>query len=1751
MPQQTNLNVAPYFDDFDANNDYYKVLFKPGYPVQARELTTLQSILQNQIEQFGTHIFKEGSVVIPGSIHYKNDLNAVILQNTFQGSSVEIFLPSLVGTKIKGEISGVTAVIQSYISIFSGIVDNTTLYVKYLGSDTANNSSELFLDGENLLVDGIVLPSIDRSENLSGTPQIGNIFATTVSQNCTSIGSAVLLESGIYFLRGNFVRVNSDTLYLDPYSNNPTCKVGFRIFEQLINSDQDESLSDNSQGFNNYAAPGADRLRISTFLDKIDIDSQDTLNFIELFEIRGGNLISTKTNSNYNILEQEFARRTFDESGNYYVKSPTISVKESLNDNKGNGGVFSEKSLTYNNNEPSKDLGTYVISPIKAYISGFEIETISSTFLDFNKTRETKTLENQSINYFTGPTFTLNRVYGSPIIGIGNTYTLSLRDSRVGIEQTLPAGEEIGLARVYDFALESGSYNISNQNLNEWDISLYDIQTYTTINLNEPITLNVPTHIKGRRSGATGYLRYDVSNSSELVIYNISGKFSLGERIIIDGIQNTRVTTNIKSSDIRDVKSLYGLVGTSYTFSADVVQNTYFNVGEVFITAESSGISTVTSPNIFFSDVATPGNLISFTGESFPAKTFAKVETVSDNTLTISGITTVIGICDGKLPISDINVRDFAFLATKLQSSSSNTLYTELPKLNVAKVDLSKSNLIIRKQFDVIILNNLTNFVVSNLDETFLPFDEERYVLVGEDGITESLSSDKFIFSNGSKTLQINGLIGNGNAKLIATLRKINVKSKLKIKNRIKSIIVDKSIYSSSGIGASTTNDGLLFGNYPYGTRVQDEEICLLNPDVTKIYGVFESNTTNNPQIPSIIINNLDGPTNKTGDLLIGEEVIGEKSQSIGILVEKNNDLKFSFVYLNSNRFIEGEKLRFKDSGINGIVSSVGSGDKNITSMFTLDSNQRDTIYDVSKIVRNSISKQPTKKLKIIYEYASFSSEDTGDIITSNSYDQFDYCEIGSIDQIKNTDLIDIRPRISPSLIGEGARSPFEFLSRNFNSLENTSQNILASDESILIDYSFYLPRIDKISISKDGIFQLSQGVSSEIPQEPLVSDDSLNIATITLPPYLCNIDEVKITINQHKRYRMSDIQKLENRIKNLEFYTTLSLLEVDTSNFLITDFNGLNRFKSGFFVDDFSTTKVQKKETIVKNSIDIQNSELRPTHHTTSIDLLLSTNSIIGLGTQSNSLLDARTDNDLIGSNVKRTGQLITLDYDEVEFINQPYSSQVQSVSPYSSNYFSGTIQLYPSSDVWIDQVRLQPKTISADGNYTTTLFQLSQQGFDPQTGFSPVTWNSWEDNWTGSTASSSTRDFISGRNIIRETLQTITKTGTSTRQGTRNVIKEEFENTSFGDQVLSSQVIPYLRSRNIEFITKRSKPFTQVYPFFDGIDVNKFVIPKLLEIEVINGIFQVGEIVIGVNSSQGITSNRIIFRVAQQNHKYGSYDSPSDVFTVSPYDRDITIPEVYSSTSTILNVDTYSLSNYSQGQFSGYIESGMILRGQTSGAEAIVGNVRLITDNIGVIIGSFFIPDPNIDVNPKFECGVKTFRLTSSSINSQIPGILTTSAEEEYFSEGKINTLQENIIVTRNARIDSQSTSESKTISQTGSPTVVSSAVIGTIPPPPPPPPIPTPQPPARQPYNGFAPGVLPNGQRAVVSQYQGGLTAGNSTRQVAMIHAPGINRALAAGYPKSEIQSWLNTTPGIQVDRNTLNRFGLKPGPNSIIR
>ena len=136
MPQQTNLNVSPYFDDYDPSSDFHKVLFKPGYPVQARELTSLQSILQNQIEKFGQHFFKEGSKVIPGNTGYTQLYYNVQLNNAYQGVPVSAYADQLIGLRITGQDSGVTAVVDNVLLPIDSANGNLTLYVNYINSNT-------------------------------------------------------------------------------------------------------------------------------------------------------------------------------------------------------------------------------------------------------------------------------------------------------------------------------------------------------------------------------------------------------------------------------------------------------------------------------------------------------------------------------------------------------------------------------------------------------------------------------------------------------------------------------------------------------------------------------------------------------------------------------------------------------------------------------------------------------------------------------------------------------------------------------------------------------------------------------------------------------------------------------------------------------------------------------------------------------------------------------------------------------------------------------------------------------------------------------------------------------------------------------------------------------------------------------------------------------------------------------------------------------------------------------------------------------------------------------------------------------------------------------------------------------------------------------------------------------------------------------------------------------------------------------
>ena len=1684
MPQQTNLNVAPYFDDFDATNDYHKVLFKPGFPVQARELTTLQSILQNQIEKFGQHFFKEGSKVIPGNTGYSQIYYCVQLENTFQGVPVAAYVDQLVGTKITGQTSGVTAVVDSIILPEDSERGNLTLYINYLTSSTSNNSTQTFSNGEALTcTDSLSSGLLGNSIIAAGTP-----VAITLSSGATATGSVFQIDSGVYFIRGNFVNVTKESLILDQYTTTPNYRIGLLIDESVINSNIDEELNDNSQGFNNYAAPGADRLRISVSLFKKALDDFNDDNFILLATVINGVLQINKRKTvagggvGFNDLTDVLARRTFDESGHYYVKPFDVTVVNSLNDKVGNDGIFNAGQFSPGGVTVSDSLALYKISPGKAYVKGYEIESLNAVYLDVDKPRTTRTIEDQNIIYNTGPTLRLNRVYRNPVVGLGNTYLVSLRDQRVGSNQETLPGNEVGIARVYDFRLESGSYNTSDGNLNEWNLALYDIQTNVEISINQPHTLSTPTFVKGANSGATGFLRHAVSAGTALTVYESEGSFISNERLIFNGIDDGRIAIAITEHNISDAKSVYGMVGytgddTSVginTFSADVIQSTKFIVGIATVSVFSGGISTVRSNNSAFPGTLVKENdLIEYTDNTTSGlltedPIIARVVSVGTTHIDVEGVTAVAGISSGLLPAATLNVTDFKVITTDLAPSSDDSLFTALSKINVSDINLDDASLTIRKTFDATIAGNeLSTQVVAGTNETFLPFDEERYLLIRNDGTTEALNADQLDISPNGKTLQIRDLGSNSDATLITSLKKIKPKAKQKIKNRVTSIIVDKSKLVGSGIGTTTLNNGLTQGSFPFGTRVEDEVISLNNPDVIQIHGIYESADTDTASCPQVNLQSINTTSTTSQEFLIGERFIGQTSGAVAIVAEKLDNSTISFIPKNEIGFVEGETVQFEESVASALVSTLVTPSFNISSNYSFQTGQEKTFYDYGRVRRKPDFSAPSKQLRIYFMNASFSTTDDGDITTVNSYEQFDFTrEIKDIDLNRNTDIIDIRPRVSSFVTdSSNTRSPLEFLGRAFTASGQSATTVLSSDEAILADISYFQGRVDRVYLTKEGKFQIMYGTPSDSPIRPDPIDDAIEICRVQLPPFLYSPSQASLSFMQHKRYQMQDIKRLEDRIKSLEYYTTLSLLEKETANFFVPDSSGLNRFKSGFFVDNFNDFKAQELNLRINNSIDRKFNELRPRHYTNSVDLIFGP--VVDLDST-----DDLNFADIEGNNVRKQNDVVTLDYSEVEFIKQNFATRTESVTPFLISFWNGTLELTPASDNWVDTTRLDAKIIETEGNYNEVFDDNVEAGLiDPQTGFGPMIWDSWETNWTGVEVVDETRErviqngpdvihqgeswrpgtSVSSRQVtdqvIEEQLRTTREFGTTSRSGVRTIVTESFDMESVGDRVVSRDLIPYMRSRNVEFVSKKMKPLTRMYGFFDGVNITEYCVPKLLEITMLSGTFQVGETIIGEMNATGLgetsaeSNASIRFRVAQSNHREGPYNAATKTYVDNPY-LNIPLSGSYSSTSTIVNVDTFSLASQARGDFYGWVKSGMVLIGASSGATATIENVRLISDISATLIGSYYVPDPNNITFPRFECGTKTFTLTNDIDNNQDNA--TTIAEESFSASGTLETVQENIISVRNARIELKNEFQSRNVNRDLGTEVVNSRVV-----------------------------------------------------------------------------------------------------------
>ena len=1427
-----DFNTEPFFNDFSEDNKFYSILFRPSVAVQARELNQFQTILQNQISQHGSAIFKNGTVVIPGEFDIKPSIGYLKLSSL---GNVDV-ISKLIGVTVQNTTDLQATIVHA---VEATTTDPATLYLSY--SNSANDNSKVFANND-------VLTSTDSLYT----------GITAAATSATGNGSLSTINRGVYYVNGYFVLCDTQTIILDKYSVNSTYRIGFTVSESVKTSDDTgyESLLDNAQGSSNYAAPGANRYYIDLVLTALTL-SDPSESFIELGRVVDGTIITMNKVTSYSQLEKTFARRTYDESGDYTVKPFAIDVREHRNNDRGTW----LSSNTYLAGDVVINAGIYYTS-IHNMIAGLATPVHTSGIVNYWE-QTTTPIYNRGV--FSPDAIAPNVIGDINQLAIGfepgkayvQGYELEkLATTYVSVEKTRNATTDIASITAASIPTTVGSF----VEVTEFH-KLPPMATDTLVNIHDAIVTTAGT-AAGNIIGTCRVRGVQVDG-----LYN--GVSTICKMFICD------VKLNVGKDFVRNAKS-FSYPTNTFTTNINYINSPY---------SRDVGIATWgTNPTVLVG-VGTRWNTTGATKIAqndwvyfggYKAQVSAAV--TSDTSLTITGITAVANAVGGAV----------SRIQTQLNEPEGVSLVFPLP--NYATNSLTNHIYYVTQTATIgTVSGNTLNITVPA--GTLLPDSSNYYV---QDGSGDSIASTGFTVSalGGTAALTF-ATAPNTSYTVFATVNKTGVSAR-KI----------KTLTSTSQTFLSSTN------------AVNKSVLNLSNTDCYKIVNIMMGTT-------------------------------------------------------------------------------------DISNWYTFNSGQKDSYYDYGSITLIPSYPTPSANITVNYQYFAHSA---GDFCDLGSYTNIDYSMIPYYSGISLRDAIDFRPN----------RSSFTL------SMPKRGYNMNA-------DLSYYLARQDKIAIDINGNIFNTKGSSSLNPGTPTDSTIGMTLCSLLLFPYVFTTSEVIVTKSDNKRYTMRDIGKLESRINNLEYYTSLSLLEQETSSLSITDANGLDRFKNGFIVDNFTGHNIGDiASPDYLCAIDMAAGELRPFASMDNINLLVDTAHSI---------------------NYKMYGDLVTLPLDTVTphvvLAQNSYASRVENVNPFAVFTFLGNVKMNPSSDTWFEVKRLPDIVTNKEGNFTI-LTQLAAKA-----GILGPVWNAWQTQWAGAPVETTTYSgtgagmaqavgatgqaisLSAGLNrrvwgwalyagTYSVTTTTAQQVGQS-RTGINTQAVAKIDTQVVDDKVLSVAVIPYMRSRYVLIQAKGLKPKTTFYPFFDDVSVSSScTVSTVITYTPVSGSFD-AETNSGINAS--LDSSRTISGDTQVCLNIG------DVITGSTSDTKAVVvgkERIYSNTG----VSTYVL--YVMNM-SGSFTTNEIITGSISGA---VGNFLSSTLPTSLISGAsgdlnllFYIP--NTDA-VRFRTGTREFKLLD---NNNATGAYTSRGVCNYEASGTIQSKQANVVATRNVQFVETQISENRTIVNTSS--------------------------------------------------------------------------------------------------------------------
>lgn len=1514
-----NFNVDPYFDNYDEDKKFLRILFRPGYAVQARELTQLQTILQKQIERQGNHFFKEGAMVIPGHVSYDTKVKHVKLTAKYNGVDTNGYVLNLIGKTFVGQTSGAQAEIITASKATTA--DANMVFVKYIQS--GKDDDELVPEGElKTFKAGEIITATDGSYSVQIQPTASNPFGDA---SIASVGR------GVFYIKGFFVLVEDQTIILNKYSKLPSYKVGLRIVESLVAPEDDETLLDNAQNSYNYAAPGAHRYAIDTILEKRSLTSAESAEFIELLRLKAGKIQYIVNRTEYAVLEETLARRTYDESGNYTVRPFGIDVREYRDNNrgafKGNTVYLYGDVVTFNKKYyVARNTGTSSNTTSPTSDSNITWEENAKPYFNRGIYPPASTVSYPVLDENGDPTFNVDSD------GVATSQIFATRPATVADNEAwdakLAVGIEPGKAYVFGYEIEKiGTTYVevekSRETVTEQDVLFpTDYGNYVLVNnLNFvpdistfPVAklYNYYTDTPGQIP--SGAVEVGSARIRSIEPHTVSGYYKL---FLFD------VSMNVIPGDLDKDK---------YNFNYTVKQVRIDGVtDEVSFTADAAVLPELKSGSITISGTSIVGNNTKFKTEFAvgdwlyiqPADPAAsplvrRINSIADNvTMTLSAS----GGTHSGIPV----YKSTAFL----QETAKSALIFPLP--NYAIKDVPEASYYVRKVFN-----------------------------------------------------ETSGVASGGTALL--------------------------TILTSGGNEFANPNDS---GNF----------LLFSKSDGALVTPVSTIREPGNEEVKFYVDDAYQNTDFTVIATIQKEAAIGRKTKSIAthtVTVTSKVAAQAKKIFLQKPDGIVLKSVKMKSGSFTtpGATYSI-----DITSRYRFSDGQTASYYGISSISLRDGQALPSAPIQITFEY--FEHVGSGDFFTVDSYPN--YKEIPKFSTYQLRDCIDFRPRVD-----DGADS-------TDGDVVFTGGDDLVPKygEDMTISYSYYLARKAKIGVNKAGAFSVVNSASSLTPQEPADPNDAMVIYKLELEPYTFSTNSASVvtTAVENQRYTMKDIGKLEKRIDQLEYYTTLSMLENDTKNMTIRDADGLDRFKNGFIVDNFTGHNVgDATSPDYVCSVDMENNILRPFYSMENVDFV--------------ETFTNNTDRAAGSRNYQLTGDVITLPYTSVELISQPMASKTENVNPFAVFSFIGRMTMTPPFDRWFEVKRRPDIVVNVEGNYNT-IATLAEKA-----GVLGTVWNAWQTNWTGAQTGAGRVTFTAGDNWAsgfgdvrlgigelqdrfggagsshwnarQVTVEQSAQQVNQTRTGIRTAVKEKMEYKTVDDKVLSVATIPYIRSRKMLVQVKGLKAKTRFYPYFDKKNVSaycqradKIVITKLNSIE------------FDMDSNTG-----------------NDYKNEARSFGPNP-ELALNVGDVITGATSGATAIVVGEQILVSGERSIYVVNvkdpktsdgvgfavGEVITGSVSGATATVvshtkNNVggELISGENGDLQFLFDIPNTT---SMRFRTGKREMALldypTYDTLNAE------SSALGEYAAEGFLETRQSTVQAIRNAELVQEQVSQNRTIVQT----------------------------------------------------------------------------------------------------------------------